>query len=125
MISGSGATGLTRAPMAAPALSATPSSLSLSMASQSSSNPLSKKITKILETKLDQNRELLEPLKGLSEFYGVNTVEARRNLRSRVEKRNVEMNQEFVDMLAGLNRKVKLVFSLSAQEKKVKKNISD
>merc|ERR1711971_488212 len=80
------------------------------MASQSS-NPLSKKITKILETKLDQNRELLEPLKGLSEFYGVNTVEARRNLRSRVEKRNVEMNQEFVDMLAGLNRKIDDVYS--------------
>ena len=54
-------------------------------------NPLSKKISKILETKIDQNRDLLEPLKGLSEFYGVNTVEARRNLRSQVEKRNVEI----------------------------------
>ena len=69
-------------------------------------NPLSKKISKILETKFDQNRELLEPLKGLSEFYGANTSEARRNLRSQVERRNVEMNQDFVNMLDGLNRKV-------------------
>ena len=72
------------------------------------SNPLSKKISKILETKLDQNRELLEPLRGLSDFYGANTSEARRNLRSRVERRNVEMNQDFVNMLDGLNRKVRL-----------------
>ena len=82
--------------MALPALSS----------ASTTSNPLSKKISKILETKIDQNRELLEPLKGLSEFYGANTIDARRNLRSQVEKRNVEMNQEFVHMLDGLNRKV-------------------
>lgn len=74
-------------------------------------NPLSKKISKILETKFDQNRELLEPLKGLSDFYGANTPAARRNLRSQVERRNVEMNQEFVNMLEGLNRKIDNVYS--------------
>jgi len=84
--------------------------MSLNSLSPNQTNPLSKKISKILETKVDQNRELLESLKGLSEFYGENTVESRRNLRSEVERRNVEMNQEFVLMLAGLNAKIDDVY---------------
>ena len=38
--------------------------LSTSTMLTTQSNPLSKKISKILETKIDQNRDLLEPLKG-------------------------------------------------------------
>lgn len=74
-------------------------------------NPLSRKISKILETKLDHNRDLLEPLKGLSDFYSCNSVRARRSLRSDVEIRNVQMNEEFVTMLRGLNRKIDEVYS--------------
>lgn len=57
---------------------------------------LSRKLNKVLETRID-NPEILEALNNLSTFYGKNSLSARRNLRSQIEKRGIEINEEFMD----------------------------
>lgn len=59
-------------------------------------NALSKRLNKILETRLEDDEETLEALKELSTFYKENTIQARRNLRSQIEKRSLEINESFL-----------------------------
>lgn len=60
-----------------------------------SQNPLSRKLKKILETRLDNDKELVDALKALSTFFGDNTLRARRNLRGDVERRSLEISENF------------------------------
>ncbi|XP_051782301.1 conserved oligomeric Golgi complex subunit 6 isoform X1 [Erpetoichthys calabaricus] len=59
-------------------------------------NPLSRKLNKILETRLDNDKEMLEALKALSAFFVENSLRTRRNLRGDIEKRSLSINEEFV-----------------------------
>ncbi|KAL4647730.1 conserved oligomeric Golgi complex subunit 6 [Arapaima gigas] len=59
-------------------------------------NPLSRKLNKILETRLDNDKEMLEALKALSVFFTENTLRTRRNLRGDVERRSLSINEQFV-----------------------------
>ncbi|CAH0546527.1 unnamed protein product [Brassicogethes aeneus] len=54
---------------------------------------LSKRLNKILETRFQNDEDTMEALKQLSTFYTENTIQARRNLRSQVEKRSLEINK--------------------------------
>ncbi|XP_040282019.1 conserved oligomeric Golgi complex subunit 6 isoform X1 [Bufo bufo] len=65
-------------------------------ASTQSSNPLSRKLNKILETRLDNDKEMLEALKALSSFFSENSLRSRRNLRGDIERRSLSINEEFV-----------------------------
>ena len=56
---------------------------------------LSRKLNKILETPID-DADLLQSLLYLSNFYSVNDINGRRNLRGEIEKRNFEINQKFL-----------------------------
>ena len=69
-------------------------------------NPLSKKLHKILESNLDSDRETLEALGVLSRFLDKNTLHARRNLRSDLEKRCLGLNDNFVQCLFTLVEQV-------------------
>jgi hypothetical protein len=61
-------------------------------------NPtLTRKLHKILETRVD-GQELVTALETLSQFYGKNTLQARRNLRGIVEKRGLEINRNFLQV---------------------------
>ena len=40
-------------------------------------------------------QELVDALKALSTFFGENTLRARRNLRGDVEKRSLEISEQF------------------------------
>ncbi|KAJ1525454.1 hypothetical protein ONE63_010265 [Megalurothrips usitatus] len=64
--------------------------------SSSQSSALSKRINKILETRLDTDKETLEALKELSTFFTENSIQSRRNLRSKIEKRSLSINEEFL-----------------------------
>lgn len=57
---------------------------------------LSRKLKKVLESRID-TPDLLSSLNTLSSFYDENTPQARRNLRSTIEKRSLSINHEFVD----------------------------
>ncbi|KAL8150974.1 hypothetical protein V2J09_020782 [Rumex salicifolius] len=56
---------------------------------------LSRKLKKVLESRTD-SPDLLASLNTLSSFYTENTPQARRNLRSVIEKRSLSINQEFL-----------------------------
>ena len=69
-------------------------------------NPLSRKLSRILENRLEDERDTIEALKVLSEFLPANTLHARRNLRSDLEKRGLALSEEFCDLLGGLASQV-------------------
>ena len=87
----------------------TTSSATSSTASPSTiqQNPLSKKLHKILESNLDNDKETLEALSVLSGFLDRNTLQARRNLRSDLEKRCLGLNDNFVQCLHTLVEQVR------------------
>nr|DBA32579.1 TPA: hypothetical protein GDO54_000361 [Pyxicephalus adspersus] len=66
------------------------------LSTSQSSNPLSRKLNKILETRLDNDKEMLEALKSLSIFFTENSLRTRRNLRGDIERRSLSINEEFV-----------------------------
>jgi hypothetical protein len=59
-------------------------------------NVVSRRLNKILETRLENDKETLEALKELSTFFTENTLQARRNLRSKIEKRSLVINEVFI-----------------------------
>jgi hypothetical protein len=61
--------------------------------SKGGGNVLSRRLNKILETRLENDKETLEALKELSTFFTENTLQARRNLRSKIEKRSLAINE--------------------------------
>lgn len=70
-------------------------------------NPLTRKLSRILESRLEDERETVDALTVLSEFLPANTLHARRNLRSDIEKRGLVLSEEFRDLLGGLASQVK------------------
>ncbi|CAG9772275.1 unnamed protein product [Ceutorhynchus assimilis] len=57
---------------------------------------LSKRMYKILESRIENDQDTIEALRELSTFYTENTLQARRNLRSQIEKRSLDINQNFL-----------------------------
>lgn len=74
---------------------------------------LTKKLNKILESRIENDKDLLEAMKILSGFVKENSIRSRKNLRSEIEKRSLHLNEEFLATF----RNVKEVF------KKIKKKI--
>lgn len=65
-------------------------------------NPLSAKLTKLLSSSLDDPK-LRTSLTALSEFYSVNAVNSRHNLRGDIERRGTEVNYQFLKELEKVN----------------------
>nr|CAG4646151.1 EOG090X03SX [Macrothrix elegans] len=57
-------------------------------------NPLAKKLAKILDNQLENDKETLEALKELSTFFTENSIRTRRNLRGEIERRNLAINED-------------------------------
>ncbi|XP_048836711.1 conserved oligomeric Golgi complex subunit 6 [Brienomyrus brachyistius] len=72
-------------------------------------NPLSRKLNKILETRLDNDKEMLEALKALSAFFTENTLRTRRNLRGDIERRSLSINEEFVRIFKDVKQELESV----------------
>ncbi|XP_011314204.1 conserved oligomeric Golgi complex subunit 6 [Fopius arisanus] len=69
------------------------------MASMSDKNPnssLVKRVNKLLESRPENDKDTLEALKELSTFFTENTLNNRRNLRSKIEKKSLAINEEFL-----------------------------
>lgn len=80
-------------------------------ASSSAANPLSRKLNKILETRLDNDKEMLESLKALSTFFNENSLRTRRNLRSDIERRSLSINEEFLQTFQGVKEQLDSVYA--------------
>ncbi|XP_067325010.1 conserved oligomeric Golgi complex subunit 6 [Anolis sagrei] len=101
---------------AAPPSSASSSSQGLSGGAGPGPNPLSRKLRKVLETRLEADKEMLEALKALSAFFVENSLRTRRNLRGDIEHRSLAINEEFVyifkqvkEELEGINEDVQFM----------------
>ncbi|XP_061684304.1 conserved oligomeric Golgi complex subunit 6 [Syngnathoides biaculeatus] len=68
---------------------------SIQSANATPNNPLSRKLNKILETQLDNDKEMLEALTALSAFFTENNLRTRRNLRGDIERRSLAINEDF------------------------------
>lgn len=75
----------------------------------SAQNPLSRKLNKILESNLDSDKDTLEALGVLSSFLEKNTLHARRNLRSDLEKRSLSLNETFLQCVGELVEQVRAI----------------
>lgn len=76
-----------------------------------SNNPLSRKLSKILETRLDNDKDMLEALKALSTFFVENNLRSRRNLRSDIEKRSLAINEDFLTAFQAVKEQLDDVYS--------------
>ncbi|XP_058793235.1 conserved oligomeric Golgi complex subunit 6 isoform X2 [Phymastichus coffea] len=56
---------------------------------------ITKRVNKLLETRPENDKDTIEALKELSTFFTENTAEERHNLKSKIEKRNAAINDEF------------------------------
>ncbi|XP_032360044.1 conserved oligomeric Golgi complex subunit 6 [Etheostoma spectabile] len=72
-------------------------------------NPLSRKLNKILETRLDTDKEMLEALKALSVFFTENSLRTRRNLRGDIERRSLSINEEFARIFKDVKEELESV----------------
>lgn len=58
---------------------------------------LSRKLKKVLESTRTESPDLVASLTTLSSFYGENTPQSRRDLRSTIENRSLSINLDFLD----------------------------
>lgn len=65
-------------------------------AAQEEQDRIQKRVNKILETRLETDKDTLDALNGLSSFFTENTLQNRRNLRSQIEQRSVTINENFL-----------------------------
>uniref|UniRef100_A0A8C6UNX7 Conserved oligomeric Golgi complex subunit 6 n=1 Tax=Neogobius melanostomus TaxID=47308 RepID=A0A8C6UNX7_9GOBI len=78
-------------------------------ASTQQNNPLSRKLNKILETRLDNDKEMLEALKALSVFFTENSLRTRRNLRGDIERRSLAINEDFARVFKEVHEELESV----------------
>ncbi|KAL5256644.1 hypothetical protein ACHWQZ_G011784 [Mnemiopsis leidyi] len=73
---------------------------------ETTSNPLSRKLQKVLSLKLDQDPDLIVALKGLSDVVSTNNLRTRRNLRGDFERRSVNLSVELCESFSHVNQLV-------------------
>ena len=59
-----------------------------------SDSVLSRKLKKILDSKLETDKDTVDALKELSTFFQDNNLKTRRNLRGEIERRNLQINRQ-------------------------------
>ncbi|CAG0888778.1 unnamed protein product [Cyprideis torosa] len=84
-------------------------------------NPLNKKLSQVLELKLENDQDTLDALKELSTFFSENTHRTRRNLRSQMERRSLEINEEFLSSFRSVKESLE---AIHADIKEVDENCS-
>ncbi|KAL5015506.1 hypothetical protein ScPMuIL_009776 [Solemya velum] len=80
------------------------------VSSSQTNNPLSRKLNKLLETRLDNDKDTLEALKALSSFFTENSLRTRRNLRSDIERRSLMINEDFLLAFQGVKEQLDAVY---------------
>jgi len=81
---------------------------SSSSISSNTSAALNRKLTKIIETRTDAP-ELQQSLETLAAFYGKNSLSSRRNLRGQIERRGIEINNQFLQLLLEVHKNLEEV----------------
>ena len=58
---------------------------------------LSRKLKKVLDSKLEGDKDTMDALKELSTFFKENNLQNRRNLRGEIERRNLQITNDFLN----------------------------
>ncbi|XP_012220146.2 conserved oligomeric Golgi complex subunit 6 isoform X1 [Linepithema humile] len=66
------------------------------MSEKNINSALVRRVNKLLESRVEHDKDTLEALKELSTFFTENTLNSRRNLRSKIERRSLAINEEFL-----------------------------
>ncbi|XP_054276393.1 conserved oligomeric Golgi complex subunit 6-like [Macrosteles quadrilineatus] len=66
-------------------------------------NVINSRLNKLFDSRFENDKETLDALKELSVFFTENTMQTRRSLRSKIEKRSLSINEDFLSAF----RKVK------------------
>lgn len=66
-------------------------------------NLVSRRIHKFLNMRLENDKETLDAIRELSNSFPENTAVNRRNLKSNVEKRTLDLNEEFLSSLRNVH----------------------
>ncbi|XP_026670042.1 conserved oligomeric Golgi complex subunit 6 isoform X2 [Ceratina calcarata] len=66
------------------------------MTEKNTNSALVRRVNKLLESRVEHDKDTLEALKELSTFFTENTLNSRRNLRSKIERRSLAINEEFL-----------------------------
>ncbi|KAG5315402.1 COG6 protein, partial [Pseudoatta argentina] len=66
------------------------------MSEKNMNSALVRRVNKLLESRVEHDKDTLEALKELSTFFTENTLNSRRNLRSKIERRSLAINEEFL-----------------------------
>jgi len=61
-----------------------------------SDSVFSRKLKKVLDSKLESDKDTVDALKELSTFFQDNNLKSRRNLRGEIERRNLQINRDFL-----------------------------
>ncbi|XP_014241192.1 conserved oligomeric Golgi complex subunit 6 [Cimex lectularius] len=59
-------------------------------------NNISKRVNKLLESRVENDKETLMALKELTTYFPENTIQSRRNLRTKIEKKSLCINENFL-----------------------------
>ena len=57
---------------------------------------LSRKLRKVLDSKLESDKDTMDALRELSTFFKENNLQTRRNLRGEIERRNLTITHDFL-----------------------------
>jgi len=86
----------------------------ITLESSKNETVLARKLKKTLELKLENDVDTVSALKELSTFFQENNLKTRRNLRGQIERRNLEINNDFLsafkvvkESLDGIHNNVK------------------
>ncbi|CAK9802861.1 Conserved oligomeric Golgi complex subunit 6 [Anthophora plagiata] len=66
------------------------------MSEKNTNTALVRRVNKLLESRVEHDKDTLEALKELSTFFTENTLNSRRNLRSKIERRSLTINEDFL-----------------------------
>ena len=85
---------------------------------------LSRKLKKVLDSKLESDKDTMDALKELSTFFKENNIQNRRNLRGEIERRNLQITNDFLsafeivkETLDNVDRNVQVRTSIVQYEK--------
>ncbi|BES87218.1 oligomeric golgi complex [Nesidiocoris tenuis] len=73
-------------------------------------NNVSKRVNKLLDVRIENDKDALTALKDLHGFFSVNSLHSRRSLRSQIEKRSIVINQDFLEEFRKVKERLDLIY---------------
>uniref|UniRef100_T1I707 Conserved oligomeric Golgi complex subunit 6 n=1 Tax=Rhodnius prolixus TaxID=13249 RepID=T1I707_RHOPR len=77
---------------------------------QEKTSNISKRVNKVLESRIESDKDALMALKELNSYFHENTIQSRRNLRSNIEKRSLSINENFLSAFRKVKERLDAIY---------------